>query len=104
MNQKRMGKVKKPLPLKTLLREEAIPTLTAERPYFSLEMVRKEVAARKWPLADSTLLNYLQELVLLGRIPAAYVEPSRALPSAASGQVRNRATTGGNPRSPGAGP
>lgn len=63
-----MGKVKISLPLKILLREEAIPALTAGRPYFSLEMMRREVAARKWSLADSTLLNYLQELVALGFI------------------------------------
>lgn len=60
--------MKSSLPLKTLLREEAIPALTAERPYFSVEMVRKEVATRKWRLADATLLNYLQELVRLGQI------------------------------------
>jgi hypothetical protein len=41
-------------PLKTLLREEAIPALAAERPYFSVGMVRKGVAARKWRLADAT--------------------------------------------------
>ncbi len=56
------------LPLKTLLREEAIPALTAGRPYFSVEMVRREVVRRKWKLADATLLNYLQELVRLGHI------------------------------------
>lgn len=60
--------MKRSLPLKTLLREQAIPALTAARPYFSVEMVRKEVAARKWRLADATLLNYLQELVRLGHI------------------------------------
>lgn len=60
--------MKRSVPLKTLLREEAIPALTAGRPYFSVEMVRKEVAARKWRLADATLLNYLQELVRSGHV------------------------------------
>lgn len=60
--------VKKTAPLKNLLRDEAIPALTAMRPYFSLGAVRKEVAARKLTMTDSTLLNYLQELVRLGLI------------------------------------
>ena len=60
--------MKKAAPLKNLLREEVIPALTEPWPYCSLAAIRKDVSARRMALADSTLLNYLQELVRQGLI------------------------------------
>lgn len=57
--------------LKNLLREEVIPVLTVPWPYFSLAAIRKDVTARRIALADSTLLNYLQESVRHGLIHGA---------------------------------
>ena len=53
---------------KDLLRDSVLAELGRRSPYISLDAIRTELAARQVELADSTLLNYLQELVALGFI------------------------------------
>lgn len=53
---------------KTLLRDHVLAELTRRAPYVSIESIRKELAARRIAIADSTLLNYMQEFVAAGFI------------------------------------
>jgi len=51
---------------KSILRDHILAELGRRSPYLPLSAIRAELKARKVELADSTLLNYLQETVALG--------------------------------------
>ncbi len=48
--------------MKELLRGHIVPKLTAQAPYFSIELVRAELEAARCPLEPATLNSYLHEL------------------------------------------
>lgn len=51
---------------KSILRDHILADLARVSPYIPLSAIRAELATRRVELADSTLLNYLQETVALG--------------------------------------
>lgn len=53
---------------KALFRDHLLADLTRTSPYVSLETIRAALEARRLDLADSTLLNYLQEIVASGAL------------------------------------
>jgi len=51
---------------KSILRDHILAELGRRSPYISLDAIRTELTTRRIKVADSTLLNYLQEIVSLG--------------------------------------
>ena len=60
--------MKKNAPLKNLLREEAIPALTAVRPYFSMAELRAWLTRRRIPWSAATLNSYLHAFTNEGTV------------------------------------
>ncbi len=60
--------MKKTAPLKNLLRDEAIPALTATRPYFSMMELRTWLTRRRIPWSATTLNSYLHAFTNNGTV------------------------------------